>query len=88
MVELPAGDASGEDSPIGELPIRLTFDFGRIDVPLDELEAIGPGHVFQFARPAGEPVDIMANGRRIGRGRIVEINGEAGVQVVWIGRHE
>jgi type III secretion protein Q len=42
--------------------------------------------VFELARDDAQPVDILANGRRIGRGRIVTVAGSIGVQIVRIGR--
>ncbi len=88
------GDAHGparpaladESASLDELPVRLVFELGRLEVPLAELEAIGPGHVFDLARDEEQPVDIVAHGRRIGRGRIVAVGDSLGVQVVWIGR--
>ncbi len=78
----PADDAASLD----ELPVRLVFELGRLEIALAELEAIGPGHVFDLARDEEQPVDIVAHGRRIGRGRIVAVGDSLGVQVVWIGR--
>jgi type III secretion protein Q len=87
---LEAGDhPPGEEEGLGldDLPVRLTFEMGRVTVPLQDLEAIGPGYVFELARGPDQPLDILANGRRIGRGRIVEVGGALGVQVVWLGQH-
>jgi type III secretion protein Q len=72
---------------LDDLPVRLTFELGKVMVPLQDLESMGPGYVFELARGPDQPLDIVANGRRIGRGRIVEVSGALGVQVVWIGRH-
>ena len=81
-------DATGpaEDASLAELPVRLVFELGRIEVPLAELETLGPGHVFGLGRGEAEAVDVVANGRRIGRGRVVEVGGAIGVQVAWIGQ--
>jgi len=90
MMEEPASsleDIGQDAADIGELPVRLAFELGRLEIKLAELETLGPGHVFQLGGDEAQPVDIVANGRRIGRGRIVTVGGEIGVQVVWIGRH-
>ncbi len=78
-------DAGEPDGGLDELPVRLTFELGRMELTLAELQAIGPGHVFELARAEEEAVDIVANGRRIGRGRIVSVAGALGVQIVRIG---
>jgi len=80
--EIAADDAAGLD----ELPVRLAFELGRLELPLAELAVLGPGHVFELARDEAQPVDILANGRRIGQGRIVNVAGSIGVQIVRIGR--
>jgi len=80
--EFAADDAAGLD----ELPVRLAFELGRIELPLAELALLGPGHVFELARNEAQPVDIVANGRRIGQGRIVDVAGSIGVQIVRMGR--
>ena len=71
---------------LDDLPVRLAFELGRLELPLAEVTTLGEGHVFELARDAAQPVDILANGRRIGRGRIVDVAGSLGVQIVRIGR--
>jgi type III secretion protein Q len=78
---IEADDAAGLD----DLPVRLSFGLGRLELPLGEVAVLGPGHVFELAREEAQPVDILANGRRIGRGRIVTVAGSIGVQIVRIG---
>jgi type III secretion protein Q len=71
---------------LDELPVRLSFELGQLELPLAEVSVLGPGHVFELARDESQPVDILANGRRIGRGRIVTVAGSIGVQIVRVGR--
>jgi type III secretion protein Q len=80
--EIDADDAAGPE----EIPVRLSFELGRLELPFAEVAVLGPGHVFELARDDAQPVDILANGRRIGRGRIVTVGGTIGVQIVRIGR--
>lgn len=77
---------SNEASGLDELPVRLAFELGRLELPLSEVAVLGPGHVFELARDENQPVDILANGRLIGRGRIVTVAGTVGVQIVQLGR--
>ena len=81
-VTLEPNEASG----LEELPVRLAFELGRLELPLSEVAVLGPGHVFELARNEKQPVDILANGRLIGRGRIVTVGGTIGVQIVHLGR--
>jgi len=75
-----------EVSGLDELPVRLAFELGRMELPLSEVAVLGPGHVFELARDENRPVEILANGRLIGRGRIVTVGGALGVQIVHLGR--
>ncbi|MEM8948504.1 MAG: type III secretion system cytoplasmic ring protein SctQ [Pseudomonadota bacterium] len=70
------------DAAFDDLPIKLVFELGRLDLPLGELQEIGRGHVFQLERPLGQAVEIHAGGRRIGQGEVVRIDDQIGVRVV------
>lgn len=69
------------DAELNEMPVRLVFEAGRLEVPLGELAQVGPGHVFALPGAAGL-VDILANGRRIGQGELVQVGEGAGVRVL------
>ncbi len=68
-------------SSIGDIPVKIVFDVGRIELPLSELEGIGEGHVFALDRPKPDAVEIVAQGRIIGRGEIITMDGLAAVRV-------
>lgn len=70
------------DAAFDDLPIKLVFELGRLDMPLGQLQEVGRGHVFQLNRPLGEAVEIHAGNRRIGQGEVVRIDGQIGVRVV------
>jgi type III secretion protein Q len=73
-----APDASGLD----DLPLRIVFEVGRLELSLGDLRQMAPGTVLPLARPFDEALDIVANGRRIGRGEIVRIGDSLGVRVI------
>lgn len=72
------------EGAIGDIPIRLVFDAGRIDVPVSDLEGLNVGHVFSVGRHPSRTVDIIAQGRIIGRGEIVTVEGLTAVRVTAI----
>ncbi len=71
------GDASFDD-----LPVRLSFDLGERTVTLAELRGIGPGYSFDLGRELRRAVHIRANGKTVGEGELVEIDGRIGIAVV------
>jgi type III secretion protein Q len=78
-------DGSQNSAPeaftIDELPVRLVFEVGRLELALGEIQKLAPGAVLPLARPLDDAVDIVANGRRIGRGTIVRIGDSVGVRI-------
>jgi type III secretion protein Q len=72
----------GDD--LGNLPVRLAFDLGHIDVPLGALRQLNAGMVLELGRKPQDFVEISANGRKIGQGELVEIDGMIGVRIARI----
>jgi type III secretion protein Q len=74
---------------IEELPLRIVFDFGDLELTLAELRGLVPGQVIDLARPPGSAVRMTVNGRRVGAGEIVEIDGRLGVRITELaGRND
>jgi type III secretion protein Q len=86
----PAGmhDPDLHDPDLDDLPVRLVFELGRVELSLGELQRLAPGALVPLARPVDEPLDIMANGRRLGRGTLVQIGESLGVRIVSLAGHE
>jgi type III secretion protein Q len=70
-----------------QLPVQLTFEIGRLEITLAELRRLGPGAVLELGRSTSELVRISAQGQPVGQGRLVDIEGAAGVQVVRLFDH-
>lgn len=77
------GAAEAQAGPgLDAVSVALTFELGRRTLDLGELKAIGEGHVFDLGLDPENPIDLIANGARIGQGEIVEIGERIGVRVV------
>jgi type III secretion protein Q len=76
-----------ETDDLGDLEVQLTFELGRQTVELEQLRTIAPGYVFALGRSPDDPVDIVANGRRIGRGEIVRVGDGLGVRLIRLFDH-
>ena len=70
------------DAGFGDLPVRLYFDLGERQMTLSELMTVGPGHVFDLGRDLRRAVIIRANGKVIGEGELVDVDGQIGVAVL------
>lgn len=64
-----------------DVEVELTLDVGAVRMPLAELAALAPGAVLVPASPSGDRVTIRANGRPIGRGTLVRVDGALAVRV-------
>lgn len=70
-----------DEADLDQLPVKLVFELGRTDMQLGEVRCVAAGTVIPLSRALDEAVDIVANGRRIGRGSIVRIGDAVGVRV-------
>jgi type III secretion protein Q len=68
-----------------QVKVRLSFDVGHRSMTMAELEGLQPGEVLELDRPLEEAVTIRANGTAVGSGRLVDVDGRLGVQVVQLG---
>jgi type III secretion protein Q len=81
---------NNQESPLAsldEIEINLTFEIGRTSITLSELETIAPGYVFELDHNASAIVNVVSNGRRIGRADLVEVGDRMGVRLLEIFRH-
>lgn len=76
---LPAGMAL-----LMDVPLQLTVELGRTRRIIREVLAIAPGAVVELDRLAGEPVDVLINGKLLGKGEVVVINENFGVRITDI----
>ena len=67
-----------------DVPLRLTVELGRADLPLCEVLALKPGGVVELDRFPGEPLELYANGRLVARGEIIVLNDIFGFRVTDI----
>jgi flagellar motor switch protein FliN/FliY len=85
-----AAAASGPDAQPPELerlydvPVELAVEIGRTRMTIRETLALGPGSIVTLNRLAGEPVDLLVNGKPIARGEVVVIDEEFGLRVTEV----
>jgi len=82
-----ASPAAQSGLAIEQMDLEISFDLGRIQVPVASLRTLQAGYVFELDTTLNEPVTIRANGRRIGRGRLVQIGDRIGVQTTELAGH-
>lgn len=66
---------------IMDIDLPLVVRFGRTELPLKTLTALGPGSVIDLGRTPDEPVDVLISNRVVARGEVVIVSGHYGVRV-------
>jgi flagellar motor switch protein FliN len=86
--ELEAGvtpvEGGADLGRLQNVPVELAVEIGRTRMTIGEALALGLGSVVTVGRLAGEPVDLLVNGRVIARGEVVAIEEEMGLRITEI----
>lgn len=77
------GESAGLDL-ILDVPLAVSVELGRVRMPVRELLALGAGSVIELAKLAGEPLDVLINGKPVARGEAVMVNEKFGVRLTEI----
>jgi flagellar motor switch protein FliN len=72
----PDGAASGRLDLVFDVPICLSVELGRTEVPIRDVVNLGRGSIIELDRGPGAPLDVRVNGVLIGRGEVVLVNSE------------
>jgi len=81
------GMVSIEKKNIGlimDVPLQVTVELGRTNKLIREVLELGPGSIIELDKLAGEPVDILVNGKVIAKGEVVVIDESFGVRITDI----
>src|SRR6187549_4222125 len=73
-----------ELSRLHDVSVELAVEVGRTRMTIREALALGPGSIVTLNRLAGEPVDLLVNGKPIARGEVVVIDEEFGLRVTEV----
>jgi type III secretion system YscQ/HrcQ family protein len=69
---------------LNQLQVQVVFDVGNCEMSFSELQKLQPGNVIPLASRMPEVVRMTVNGRIIGSGELVEIDGKIGVMLARI----
>ncbi|MCR4923741.1 MAG: flagellar motor switch phosphatase FliY, partial [Lachnospiraceae bacterium] len=71
-------------SLIKDVPLDVTVELGRTSKSISDILDFAPGTIIELDRIAGEPVDVLVNGKMVARGEVVVIEENFGVRVTEI----
>jgi flagellar motor switch protein FliN/FliY len=67
-----------------DIPLEVTVELGRTRLELRELLALTSGSVVELGKAAGEPLDVLVNGKLVALGECVMVNDKFGVRLTDI----
>jgi len=62
--------------------VEVSVALGAVKLPLRDVLALSPGQIVQLGRPLSGPFEVRVDGRFIGRGELVDVDGELAVRIV------
>lgn len=67
-----------------DIPLEVTVELGRTVKTIKEILNFSPGAIVELDKMAGEPVDILVNGKYVAKGEVVVIDENFGVRITEI----
>ncbi|MFP4391452.1 MAG: flagellar motor switch protein FliN [Desulfohalobiaceae bacterium] len=67
-----------------DIPLHVSAELGRSKLLINDLLQLGQGSVIELDKLAGEPLEVLVNGKLVARGEAVVINEKFGVRLTDI----
>lgn len=79
----PEGPTEGEtlSDVLLDAPLVVRIELGAVSMTAREWAGLGPGDVIETAQRVAEPVVLRVAGREVGRGELVNVDGQVGVRI-------
>ena len=84
-------EAAGVMALLKDVDVEITLEIGRRKMRIADVMRLGPGQMVELDKQAGEPLELLVNGRVIGRGEAVVVGDRYAIRITEIlgpdGRH-
>ena len=67
-----------------DTPLKVSVELGRAQVVIKDLLQLGQGSVLELDKLAGEPLEVLVNGKLVARGEVVVVNEKFGIRLTDI----
>lgn len=67
-----------------DVPLEVTVELGRTSKSIKEILDFAPGTIIELNRLAGEPIDVLVNGKFVAKGEVVVMEEAFGIRVTEI----
>lgn len=85
--QLSSESIAGEQGSLDllmDIALELSVELGRSTVPVRDVLRFAQGSIIELNKLAGEPVDVLVNGKLIARGEVVVVDDSFGVRLTEI----
>ena len=69
---------------IMDVPLNVTVELGRTSKSIQESLDFSPGTIIELNKIAGEPIDVLVNGKYVAKGEVVVIEESFGIRITEI----
>ena len=69
---------------IKDVPLEVTVELGRTSKSISDILEFAPGTIIELDKIAGEPIDVLVNGKFVAKGEVVVIEESFGVRIMEI----
>lgn len=69
---------------IMDVPLDVTVELGRTSKSIQEILEFAPGTIIELNKIAGEPIDVLVNGKYVAKGEVVVIEESFGIRITEI----
>jgi type III secretion system YscQ/HrcQ family protein len=81
-VSVDGRDEAGSKPDIEALPLRLHVILDEREFTLADIQSLTPGMIIELAATKTDPVRLMVNGKMLGEGELVDVEGNLAVKVL------
>ena len=67
-----------------DVEVEITLEIGRRRLRIADVLKLASGQTLELSKSAGEPLDILVNGRLLGRGEAIVMGDRYGVRITEI----
>ena len=69
---------------IMDVPLEVTVELGRTKKSIADILDFAPGTIIELDKIAGEPIDVLVNGKFVAKGEVVVIEESFGIRITEI----
>jgi flagellar motor switch protein FliN/FliY len=67
-----------------DVELEITVELGKKNMLISEILKIGKGSIIELQKSAGEPLDILVNGRKLAEGEVVVVDDHFGIRITQL----